>query len=57
MMRVLIARLALTGIGIAVWGYGNATGQPRLMYAGLGILVVVLLLRFLPKHWFDDTPR
>jgi len=57
MMRLLIARLALTGIGIAVWGYGNATGQPRLMYSGLGILVVVLLMRFLPKRWFDDTPR
>jgi hypothetical protein len=56
-MRILIARLLLTGIGIAVWGYGNATGQPRLMYSGLGILVVVLVMRFLPKHWFDDTPR
>ena len=57
MMRLLIARLALTGIGIAVWGYGNATGQPRLMYSGMGILAVALVMRFLPKRWFDDTPR
>jgi len=57
MRRVLIARLLLTGIGVAVWGYGNATGQPNLMYAGMGILAVVLLMRFLPKHWFDDAPR
>jgi hypothetical protein len=56
-MRVLIARLVLTGIGIAVWGYGNATGQPNLMYAGMAILAVALVMRFLPKHWFDDTPR
>jgi len=27
------------------------------MYSGLGILVVVLVMRFLPKRWFDDTPR
>ena len=57
MRRVLIARLVLTGIGVAVWGYGNATGQPNLRYAGMGILAVVLLMRFIPKHWFDDTPR
>jgi len=56
-MRLLIARLLLTGIGIGVWGYGNATGQPKLMYAGMGILAVALVMRFLPKRWFDDTPR
>jgi len=56
-MKVLWARIALTGIGVAVWGYGNATGQPRLMYSGMGILAVALLMRFVPKHWFEDTPR
>ena len=57
MTRVLIARLVLTGIGVAVWGYGNATGQRQIMYAGMGILAIALLMRFLPKHWFDDTSR
>ena len=57
MKRLLLARLVLAGIGVAVWGYGNATGQPNFMYAGMGILVVVLLMRFLPKRWFDDAPR
>ena len=57
MKRLLIARLVLTGIGVAVWGYGNATGQSRIMYAGMGILAIALLMRFAPKHWFDDTPR
>jgi len=56
MMRFLAARLALIGIGMLVWGYGNATAQPRLMYAGMGILLVALLLRF-AKRWFDGPPR
>jgi hypothetical protein len=55
MTRLLIARLVLIGIGIVVWGYGNATSQPRFMYAGMGILLVALLLRFAPKRWFDET--
>jgi hypothetical protein len=51
---LVLARLALTGVGIVVWGYGNSTGQPRFMYAGMGILAVALLLRFVPKRWLDD---
>ena len=57
MTRLLIARLVLIGIGVVVWGYGNATSQPRFMYAGMGILIVALLLRFAPKRWFDETKR
>jgi len=57
MTRLLIARLVLIGIGVVVWGYGNATSQPRFMYAGMGILLVALLLRFAPKGWFDETKR
>ena len=57
MSRLLIARVLLTGIGIAVWGYGNATDQPRVMYAGMGLLLIALLMRFVPKRWFDETHR
>ena len=57
MTRLLVARLVLIGIGVVVWGYGNATSQPRFMYAGMGILLVALLLRFAPKRWFDETKR
>ena len=57
MTRVLIARILLMGIGIVVWGYGNATDQPRVMYAGMGLLAIALLLRFVPRRWFDDTAR
>jgi hypothetical protein len=57
MTRLLIARLVLSGIGVIVWGYGNATAQPRFMYAGMGILLIALLLRFAPRRWFDETKR
>jgi hypothetical protein len=57
MTRLLIARIVLTLIGIGIWGYGNATNEPRVMYAGMGVLAVALIMRFLPKRWFDGTPR
>jgi hypothetical protein len=56
MKRLLIARLLLVGIGLLVWGYGNATSQPRLMYAGMGVIFVALLLRF-AQRWLDRPPR
>jgi hypothetical protein len=54
MTRLLIARLVLIGIGLVVWGYGNATSEPRFMYAGMGVLLIALLLRFAPRRWFDE---
>ena len=57
MTRLLIARIVLTLVGIGIWGYGNATDQPRVMYAGMGLLVIALVMRFLPRRWFDDAPR
>lgn len=56
MTRLLVARLLLVGIGLLVWGYGNSTSQPGLMYAGMGIIFVALLLRF-ARRWFDGPPR
>jgi hypothetical protein len=56
MKRLLMARVALTAIGVVVWGYGNATNQPRFMWSGMGILAVALVLRFVPKRWFSDDP-
>ena len=54
MKRILLARITLTVIGVAVWGYGNATDQPAYMYAGMVVLAISLVMRFLPKRWFDD---
>ncbi|MEO6526094.1 MAG: hypothetical protein ABIP93_05680 [Gemmatimonadaceae bacterium] len=56
MKRLLMARLALTLIGVIVWGYGNSTNQSRFMVAGMAILAVALLLRFVPRRWFDPSP-
>ena len=56
MRRLLLARLVLTGIGVLVWGYGNATNQAPYMYAGMGILGVALVMRFVPKRWFGGSP-
>jgi hypothetical protein len=52
--RLILTRLALTGIGVVVWGYGNSTEQPRFMYAGMAILAIALLLRFVPKRWLEN---
>jgi hypothetical protein len=57
MTRLLIARLVLIVIGVVVWGYGNANDEPRYMYAGMGVLLVALLLRFAPRRWFDEENR
>ena len=54
MKRVLLARVTLTLIGVAIWGYGNSTNQSRFMIAGMAILVVALVLRFVPKRWLGD---
>ena len=57
MKRLLLARLTLTAVGVVVWGYGNATNQPRFMWAGMGILAVALVLRFVPRRWLGDDER
>ena len=54
MKQLLAARLVLTAIGVVVWGYGQRADLPHTRMAGMGILAVALLLRFLPKRWFDD---
>jgi hypothetical protein len=41
-------------IGVIVWGYGQRADLPRVRLAGMGILAAALLLRFVPKHWFDE---
>jgi hypothetical protein len=55
MKRLLLARLVLTALGVLVWGFGNATDQPAYMYAGMAVLAIALLMRFMPRRWFDDS--
>ena len=52
MTRILIARLVLMAVGVLVWGYGQRADLPEIRIAGMAILAVALLLRFLPKRWF-----
>ncbi|MFL5605725.1 MAG: hypothetical protein ACJ8AD_04700 [Gemmatimonadaceae bacterium] len=59
-MRTLLwVRMALALIGVAVWGWGYRTDDPQIRLAGMAILLVTLLLRFVPKRWLgeDEPPR
>ena len=55
MTRYLLARIIVTLVGVAVWGYGQRFGLPAVRIGGIGILAVALMLRFAPRRWFDDS--
>lgn len=57
MTPILTARVFLTITGAIVWGYGYRADQAPVRLAGLGILAVALLLRFLPHRWLGDDDR
>jgi hypothetical protein len=42
------ARIAFAVIGIAIWGYAVATDHENLRLAGIALLALSLVLRFLP---------
>lgn len=60
--HLLLARFLLALIGVAVWGYGYRTDDTQVRLAGIVILAVALVLRFVPKRWLrgegtDPSPR
>jgi len=56
--QLVLLRIILGAIGVAVWGYGYRTDDPNIRLAGMTILVVVLLMRWMPKRWLgDDEPE
>ena len=57
--QLLMLRIILGAIGVAVWGYGYRTDDPTVRLVGMTILVVVLLMRWVPKSWLrdGDPPR
>lgn len=57
MNRLLTGRLVLVAVGIVVWGYGHRADLARTRLAGIAILAVSLLLRFIPSRWIDGSPR
>ena len=54
MTRYLLARIIVTLVGVAVWGYGQRIALPAIRILGIAILAVALMLRFAPRRWFDD---
>ena len=55
MRTLLLARTVLAVIGVAVWGWGYRTDDAQIRLAGIVILAVTLLLRFVPKRWLGDS--
>lgn len=52
--QLILLRIILGAIGVAVWGYGYRVDDPNVRLAGMAILVVVLLMRWIPKRWLGD---
>lgn len=46
MRPVLVAKLALAGAGIFVWGLGARMDNAMLRWTGIGLLALAFLLRF-----------
>ncbi len=50
MTPVTTAQLALAVIGLVVWGYGTRLGDSRVGWAGIAMLVIASLLRFVKRR-------
>ena len=57
MNRLLRARIVLTLVGVAVWGYGQRMDLSGVRVAGIGILAISLALRFAPRRWREHDPN
>jgi hypothetical protein len=60
MRRLILARTVLAAIGVVVWGYGYRVDDPNVRLAGIAILAVSLLLRWVPARWLgngEEEPR
>ena len=57
MTKFVQLRLALTAIGIVVWGYGLLRDEANVRLAGIIVLAASLLLRFAPKALRDGTDQ
>lgn len=49
MPTILLARLALSLIGVILFGYGVRVSDERIRLFGIGFLAVALLLRWWPR--------
>jgi len=54
MKRLNAVRTVVALVGVAVWGYGYRFDLANVRLAGIGILAVALVLRFVPRRWVGD---
>jgi hypothetical protein len=55
--QLLLARTVLAVAGVVVWGYGYRTDDANVRLAAMGLLLLALLLRFVPRRWLGgDRP-
>lgn len=47
MTRLTLFKLVLAALGIFVWFYGFQADNPQVRWAGIALLVVAVLLRFM----------
>ncbi len=58
MKRKLLGRIVLMGAGIVVWGYGQRVDSSGIRIAGMAILLLALVMRFVPARVIDpDDPE
>lgn len=46
-------KFGLAAIGIVVWGYGARVDNAHLRLAGMGVVGLALIVRFMPRSWRD----
>lgn len=54
--QLILLRIIFGAIGVAVWGYGYRIDDENVRLAGIVILFVVLVMRWVPKRWLGDEP-
>jgi len=50
------ARIAFAAMGVVVWGYGFASGDANVRLAGIVLLALSLILRFVDRRPRKDDP-
>ena len=55
--QLSLLRIILGAIGVAIWGYGYRTEDAYVRLAGMTVLVIVLLMRWIPKRWLGEGDR
>ena len=52
--QLTMLRIILGAIGVAIWGFGYRTDDANIRLVAMAILVVVLLMRWVPRSWLGE---